>query len=134
MNTPVILHCHNYYERKSLISSWNKARQFNKFAGIILVIRSLEDAFCADFPLVTVPIHVVYNGIDTNAWQPFEVRKPVIVFAGRAHPTKGAEKVIGRPFGNSPKIYELVSRILCFARIIEPSRVHTNYAIVRTAS
>lgn len=93
-NAKVLLHRHNYYERKGPLSVWNKSRQFNRLAGLIVVSHSVAEGLRRDFPRVKTSISTTYNGINVSDWAPSSKRRKVIVFAGRAHPTKGATQLL----------------------------------------
>ena len=95
ISTPVILHKHNltkpippsgFFDR--LRRSW-RIRQHNALAGIIFVSETCRDLFKAEWPEISAPMAVVYNGLDFGEWAPAEHRKKEIICVGRAAPEKG---------------------------------------------
>jgi glycosyltransferase involved in cell wall biosynthesis len=92
---PVILHKHNmtkpipptgFFNR--VRRSW-RIRQHNALAGIMFVSEACRDEFRADWPEISTPMAVVYNGLDFDQWQPAEHPRNEIICVGRAAPEKG---------------------------------------------
>ncbi len=98
VSTPVILHKHNMTKPVPKAGSINRIRrawrvhQYNTLAGIIFVSEACKTAFQTDWPEITTPMAVVYNGLDFDAWQPAEHRRDEIICVGRAAPEKGIKE------------------------------------------
>lgn len=97
-SVPVILHKHNMTKPipgtgvlNRIRRQW-RIRQHNALAGIIFVSEACRDEFRKDWPEITVPMAVVYNGLDFREWQPAERRLNEIICVGRAAPEKGIKE------------------------------------------
>lgn len=98
VSAPVILHKHNLIKPvraagvfSSLKRRWH-VNQYRALAGIIFVSETCRDRFRADWPEVTIPMAVVYNGLDFGEWRPANIRRNEIVCVGRAAPEKGIKE------------------------------------------
>ncbi len=98
VSTPVILHKHNMIKSvpaKGVLNvlkrRWH-VNQYKALAGIIFVSETCRDQFRADWPEVTTPMSVVYNGLDFSDWQPANTRRREIICVGRAAPEKGIKE------------------------------------------
>lgn len=95
VSAPVILQRHNFVKglKPSRLASGllrpRKIRAFNKLAGILFVSETLLANFERDWPEITIPRAVIYNGIDPDRWQPQPFRRQDILVVGRAVPEKG---------------------------------------------
>jgi glycosyltransferase involved in cell wall biosynthesis len=92
---PVIFHKHNMTKPIPEVSLINKIRrkwrlrQYKSLAGLIFVSDACRDNFRKDWPEVTTPLTVVYNGLDFSEWRPSTERANEIICVGRASPDKG---------------------------------------------
>jgi glycosyltransferase involved in cell wall biosynthesis len=97
-STPVILHKHNMTKPitpsgpLNLIRRAWRVRQHNALSGIIFVSEACRDEFRGDWPEVTTPMVVVYNGLDFREWHPAPARRNEIICVGRAAPEKGIKE------------------------------------------
>ncbi|MFT3733160.1 MAG: glycosyltransferase family 4 protein [Hyphomicrobium sp.] len=97
-STPVILHKHNLTKPTPATGFLNRLkriwriRQHNALAGIIFVSEACKDAFRADWPEITAPMAVVYNGLDFRQWNADGPRRNEIICVGRAAPEKGIKE------------------------------------------
>ena len=95
VRAPVILQRHNFI--KGLQHSrpgsgflrTGKIKALNQLAGLLFVSETLLASFERDWPGVTIPRAVIYNGIDAALWQSHMARQPDILVVGRAVPEKG---------------------------------------------
>ena len=94
-SAPVVLLRHNFVKKldearflSGLIKA-GKTRSFNQLAGIFFVSETLAQHFERDWPDVTVPRAVIFNGIDPQKWRPGLSRNRDILVVGRAVPEKG---------------------------------------------
>jgi len=83
---PVILQRHNLQPKRWLGHRLWRDRFYRKLAGVIFVSEAARASYTG-----RAPSAVVYNGIDTHAFTPAEIKDPVVLFAGRAVPEKGVE-------------------------------------------
>jgi glycosyltransferase involved in cell wall biosynthesis len=98
VETPVILHKHNLTKPvggdglfKRIKREW-RTHQYNALSGIMFVSETCRDAFMSDWPGMSVPTAVVYNGLDFDEWAPADERRNEIVYVGRATPEKGVKE------------------------------------------
>jgi glycosyltransferase involved in cell wall biosynthesis len=95
VNTPVVLHRHNFqksYESTTFIKRIRrniKVRSFKALAGIIHVSQACEVQFSADWPELSIPRTIVPNGFDPRQWRPAQKRTKEILCVGRCAPEKG---------------------------------------------
>ncbi|MBS0251547.1 MAG: glycosyltransferase family 4 protein, partial [Proteobacteria bacterium] len=98
VSTPVIMHKHNMIKSVPVTGVLNALKrrwhvnQYKALAGIIFVSETCRDLFRADWPEVTIPMSVVYNGLDFSGWQPAHTRRSEIICVGRAAPEKGIKE------------------------------------------
>ena len=89
-NIPVLLHKHNFIApKKGILRRFKYISQYRALAGIIFVSNACKNAFEKDWPEVSIPLHVVHNGLDFSEWTPNGDREKTIFFAGRLSPDKG---------------------------------------------
>ncbi len=86
---PVLLHRHNYYDKKGWLSRFHRKLQLRKLAGVIFVSESVRQEFLMHWGTPSCDTHVVHNGIDASSWSAAQERKKEIVFAGRSNWVKG---------------------------------------------
>jgi glycosyltransferase involved in cell wall biosynthesis len=95
VGAPVILQKHNFLRptRRARwargLSHWRHTRQLNSLAGLTFVSAAVMDQFERDWPAVTTPRRVIFNGVDLDAWRPAPVRAKTALIVGRATPEKG---------------------------------------------
>lgn len=98
VSTPVILHKHNLIKPVPMKGVFNALKrkwhvnQYKALVGIIFVSETCRDLFRADWPEVTIPMDVVYNGLEFKDWHPKDARRPEIICVGRAAPEKGIQE------------------------------------------
>ena len=95
---PVILHKHNLTKpipATGLLGRIRRAwriRQHNALAGIIFVSEACRDEFRSDWPEITVPMAVVYNGLDFRDWQPAEGAETKSFASAALHQRRGLKR------------------------------------------
>ncbi|MGB0499191.1 MAG: glycosyltransferase family 4 protein, partial [Rubricella sp.] len=89
IGAPVLLHRHNFYRAER---SWFSRQRFRsrtrKCAGVICVSDAVSEQI-RSLAMSGMPVMTVPNALRMADWTPAERRANEIVFAGRAHPTKG---------------------------------------------
>lgn len=81
---------------KAWIRRFFKNLQWNAIAAFAFVSEFLRTEFCAALPDFLARAHVLYNGIDPDAWAPpaGTEREKLIVYVGRLVPEKGIAPLI----------------------------------------
>ena len=94
-STPVILYRHGLIKpRTNKVSKVWKIREFNPISKIIFVSEFIKSEFLNDFSTLNSKCVVIGNAIDTNFWQPAEIKVNRICYVGRALIEKGIIELI----------------------------------------
>ncbi|TDP44359.1 glycosyltransferase family 4 protein [Zavarzinia compransoris] len=97
LKAPVVAIRHNTQKLPKLwVRRFFKNLQWNAIAAFGFVSEFLRTEFCAALPDFQGRSHVLYNGIDPEAWAPpaAAAREKLIVYVGRLVPEKGVPELI----------------------------------------
>ncbi|HEX7790952.1 MAG TPA: glycosyltransferase family 4 protein [Afipia sp.] len=90
---PVMLQKHNPLKKATgPIDRLVRTRNYERLGSLSFVSASLYREFKAEWPSVSVPCHVISNGLDMPDWKPARERQNVVLVVGRAVPEKGIKQ------------------------------------------
>lgn len=94
-DTPVVLYRHGLLKRnRNWVTKLYKQKRFSKLSKLIFVSEYIKEAFLQDYPDLRGKSSVVSNAVDIDYWQPSQVKKKQICFAGRARADKGIRELV----------------------------------------
>ncbi len=102
-NVPVVLRRHVAYQPKSWIKLLRDRFRFKRIAKIIWVSDAARSSFANKHEAFASKSVTIYNGFNPADWEPAIRRDKVVLFAGRAHPSKG---VLEAAFGVAQALVE----------------------------
>ncbi|MDD3445014.1 MAG: glycosyltransferase family 4 protein [Zavarzinia sp.] len=96
LDVPVTVIRHNAQKLpRGALRRWFKRRQWRRIAAFAFVSEFLRRDFAAALPAFAPRCHVLYNGIDPDAWAaPLDGRERLVAFVGRLVPEKGLAPLI----------------------------------------